>query len=87
MKISVVTVCRNSEATLRDAIDSVARQRRDGFEIEHIVVDGGSTDGTLDILKSSNAKWISESDRGTYDAMNKGIAKFESKNAKERSTK
>ena len=74
MKISVVTVCRNSEATLRDAIDSVARQRRDGFEIEHIVVDGGSTDGTLDILKSSNVKWISESDRGTYDAMNKGIA-------------
>ena len=74
MKISVVTVCRNSASTLRDAIDSVARQRHDGFDIEHIVVDGASTDETAAILKShAGLKWISEPDRGTYDAMNKGI--------------
>ena len=74
MKISVVTVCWNSAATLRDAIDSVARQGREGFEVEHIVVDGGSTDGTVEILKScEGVRWVSEPDRGTYDAMNKGI--------------
>ena len=74
MKISVVTVCRNSSATLRDALESVARQKRDGFEVEHVVVDGASTDGTVDILKSCDGlRWISEPDRGTYDAMNKGI--------------
>ena len=74
MKISVVTVCWNSAATLRDAMDSVARQGREGFEVEHIVVDGGSTDGTVEILKScEGVRWVSEPDRGTYDAMNKGI--------------
>ena len=74
MRVSVVTVCRNSAATIRDAVDSVARQRRDGFEVEHIVVDGGSTDGTLDILKSCEGiRWVSGPDHGTYDAMNKGI--------------
>ena len=74
MKVSVVTVCRNSAATLRDAVDSVARQRREGFEVEHVVVDGGSTDGTVDMLKSlDGVRWVSEPDRGTYDAMNKGI--------------
>ena len=74
MKISVVTVCRNSSATLRDALESVARQRRDGFEVEHIVVDGGSADGTVEMLGSCDGlRWISEPDKGTYDAMNKGI--------------
>ncbi len=74
MKISVITVCRNSASTLPDAIDSIARQRRDDFEVEHIVVDGGSTDGTVDFLRSCEGViWVSEPDRGTYDAMNKGI--------------
>ena len=74
MRISVVTVCRNSCATLRDAIESVSRQRRDGFEVEHIVVDGGSTDGTVDVLKScAGVRWVSEPDRGTYDAMNNDV--------------
>lgn len=74
MKISVVTVCRNSSATLRDALDSVARQNRSRFEVEHIVVDGGSSDGTVELLKGrEGVRWVSEPDRGTYDAMNKGI--------------
>lgn len=74
MKISVITACYNSAATLRDAIDSVARQRGAGFEVEHIVVDGGSADGTVEMLKAcSGIRWRSEPDRGTYDAMNKGI--------------
>ena len=74
MKISVVTVCHNSSSTLPDAIESVARQRRGGFEVEHVVVDGGSTDGTVELLESRQVtKWVSERDEGTYDAMNKGI--------------
>ena len=74
MKISIVTACYNSAGTLRDAIESVARQRRDGFEVEHIVVDGASDDGTAAVLEASpGVRWVSEPDHGTYDAMNKGI--------------
>jgi glycosyltransferase involved in cell wall biosynthesis len=75
MKISIITVCFNAEATLADTLDSVAAQSH--HDIEHIVVDGGSTDGTVKMLESgrgSVTKWISERDRGIYDAMNKGIA-------------
>lgn len=75
MKISVVTVCFNGEATLYDAIQSVAGQ--DHQEHEHIVVDGASTDGTRDILSRNRhllASVVSEPDRGIYDAMNKGVA-------------
>lgn len=73
MKISVVTVTYNSASTLKDTIESVKRQ--DHPDIEHILVDGGSTDGTVDIIKSNPhiTKWISEKDRGLYDAINKGI--------------
>ena len=92
MKISVITVCRNASRTIADAIESVSVQQveKSGgqrIEIEHIVVDGGSTDGTVEIIKQfaeraahgdmSNAgrcfRWMSETDRGLYDAMNKGI--------------
>ena len=84
MKISIITVCYNSAATIRDALASVAAQRRgEGLEIEHVVVDGGSTDGTVDIIKafqtsqtsqtSQTFSWLSEPDEGMYDAMNKGI--------------
>ncbi len=73
--ISVITVVFNGAETLRDTIESVAMQ---GYEnVEHIVLDGGSTDGTVEILQEYNhqlAYWRSEKDSGIYDAMNKGIA-------------
>ena len=71
--ISIVTVTYNSEATLSDTLGSVRSQTfRD---LEHIVVDGGSTDKTLELLKAAgdSVRWISEPDKGIYDAMNKGI--------------
>lgn len=74
MKISIITITYNSEDTLEDTIKSVISQ---GYEdLEYIIVDGGSTDGTLDIIKKyekSITKWISEPDRGISDAFNKGI--------------
>ncbi|MEO0471345.1 MAG: glycosyltransferase family 2 protein [Bacteroidota bacterium] len=74
MKISIITVCFNAAATIRDAIESVLQQ--DFPEIEYIVIDGQSTDGTLDILAEYDDQIthvISEPDEGLYDAMNKGI--------------
>ena len=75
MKVSLITVTYNSEVYLQDCINSVVQQQY--ADIEHIVIDGGSTDGTLEIIKKYDnhiAKWISEKDRGMYDAINKGIA-------------
>lgn len=71
--ISVITVCWNSEATIEDTLRSVAGQTYPS--IEHIVVDGGSSDGTMRIVERFPhvAKAVSEPDRGIYDAMNKGI--------------
>lgn len=74
MKVSIITVCFNSVSTIRDAIRSVISQSY--HDIEYIVVDGGSTDGTLDIIQAHSSfisHWISEPDNGTYDAMNKGV--------------
>ena len=87
MKISLITACYNSAGTLRTAIESVLSQR--GVDVEYIVVDGGSKDGTVDIIKEFEVrslewrsggvgntfefKWLSERDRGMYDAINKGI--------------
>lgn len=74
MKISVITVCYNSVNTIEKAIKSVVSQ--DYSDKEYIVVDGGSTDGTIDIIKKYDKninKWISEPDKGIFDAMNKGI--------------
>lgn len=77
MTFSIITVTYNSEATLRDTISSVLKQQYP--DIEYIVVDGASTDGTIDIVKefepkfNGRLKWISERDSGLYHAMNKGI--------------
>lgn len=75
MKVSVITVCYNRKATIEQSIKSVLDQ--DYPNIEYIVVDGNSSDGTQDIIESYSdkiAKYISESDKGMYDAINKGLA-------------
>jgi glycosyltransferase involved in cell wall biosynthesis len=73
MKISIITVSFNSAATIRQTIESVLAQ--DYPALEYIVVDGASKDGTVEILKSFGDKirFISEPDKGIYDAMNKGL--------------
>lgn len=80
MKISVVTVSYNSEKTIRETLETVMSQTHD--EIEYIIIDGNSTDKTIEILKelepqfndaNIDFKWISEKDNGIYDAINKGI--------------
>lgn len=87
MKLTVITACYNNATTIRAAMESVFAQK--DVDVEYIVVDGGSTDGSADLIRdfclqqsdrqangSSNFtfKWLSESDRGMYDALNKGIA-------------
>ena len=73
MKISIITVCHNAEDTISDTIESVLSQ--DYKDVEYIIVDGKSTDRTLEIIQSikNGIKLISEKDQGIYDAMNKGI--------------
>lgn len=74
LKISVVTVCYNAVDTLEETMLSVLNQTYPN--VEYIVIDGGSTDGTVDIIKKYAdrlAYWVSEPDKGIYDAMNKGI--------------
>ena len=92
MKISIITVCRNSVGTIADALASVAKQQTqvkvegvgvEEVEVEHIVVDGESSDGTVEEVKRNSEKvkskerftfkWVSAKDRGMYDALNKGI--------------
>ena len=78
MRVSIITATWNSASTLKDTIESVLSQTYDN--IEHIIVDGNSTDLTISIVKSyepmyeGRLKYISEPDNGIYDAMNKGIA-------------
>ena len=81
MKVTLITACYNSAGTIRTAIESVLEQK--GVDVEYIVVDGGSKDGTVEVIEEFSRKdrkegfefkWISERDRGMYDAINKGIA-------------
>jgi glycosyltransferase involved in cell wall biosynthesis len=74
MKISIITVVWNNKKTIKDAINSVLHQTYKN--IEYIIIDGVSTDGTIEIIKSYGdkiTKFVSEPDKGLYDAMNKGI--------------
>lgn len=75
LRISVVTITRNSREFVKDTIESVLGQ---GYgNVEYIVIDGGSTDGTVDIIKSYESqitKWVSERDEGIADAFNKGLS-------------
>lgn len=75
MKISVITVAYNSAKTIADTLDAVAVQTH--TDIEHLVIDGASKDGTVEIVRSHanpQIRLISEPDKGIYDAMNKGLA-------------
>ncbi len=73
--VSIITPVLNRRAFIRQCLMSVAKQTHP--RIEHIVIDGGSTDGTLDVLRSFQRthpiKWISGPDEGMYDAINKGM--------------
>ena len=74
MKVSIITVVKNNVSTIKHAIESVLGQTYNN--IEYIVIDGDSTDGTYDIVEKYNDKinkFISEKDNGLYDAMNKGL--------------
>ena len=83
MKVTLITACYNSAATIRTCFDSVLSQQ--GVEVEYIVVDGGSKDDTVGAVKDFDRKvresglqnfsfkWLSERDQGMYDAINKGI--------------
>jgi len=78
MRISVITPCLNSVAYLAETLASVARQ--DWHEIEHLILDGGSTDGSVDMIRAFAAghpavRWWSEPDNGIGDAMNRGAAR------------
>ncbi len=85
MKFSIITIVLNKADTVLDAMRSVVNQRLMNFEIEYIVVDGASADGTVALIQDEENevkragkegftfKWISEPDRGLYDGINKGI--------------
>ena len=75
MTLSIITVCYNSEKTIKKTIESVLCQKYK--DIEYIIVDGGSTDNTINIIRGYGnriSKFISEKDNGIYDAINKGIS-------------
>jgi glycosyltransferase len=74
VKVSVITACRNCRDTISEALESVLSQTH--HDVELVVIDGGSTDGTVEILRRYEdrlAVLVSEPDNGIYDALNKGI--------------
>lgn len=77
--VTIVTVTYNAANWLERCVESVHKQKREGFEIEHLIIDGFSTDGTVEILQSLKrvgkiSHFVSEKDSGVYDAMNKGLS-------------
>ncbi len=77
-KLSIITVNYNNEAGLKKTVDSVQQQTFSDYE--YIIIDGGSNDGSRELIEACSHKlqyWISERDKGVYDAMNKGIVKAE----------
>ena len=77
MKISIITITYNSAKTVQRALESVQSQTYK--DIEHVIVDGASTDGTKQLIEAyakqhNNVRWVSEKDKGIYNALNKGIA-------------
>jgi glycosyltransferase involved in cell wall biosynthesis len=73
--ISIITVVRNGAASISETLESVRAQC--DADVEHVIVDGASSDGTVEIIKAfqrDRLRWISEPDQGIYDAMNKGIS-------------
>ena len=75
-KISIITVCLNSEKTILRCMNSVINQKYPKNKIEYILIDGGSTDKTVEIIKKKENKikyWHSKKDKGIYDAMNIGL--------------
>ena len=76
LKVSIITVVLNNVQHIENCINSVLNQTYGN--IEYIIIDGGSTDGTIDLIKKYEkqiSRWVSEPDRGIYDAMNKGLVK------------
>ena len=82
MKLSIITINYNDATGLAKTLKSAADQHiPDGFELEHIIVDGGSTDGSVEVIRDYatvhhtlyTIRWVSEKDKGVYNAMNKGI--------------
>lgn len=76
MKLSIITINYNDAKGLAKTLKSVADQHiSDGFELEHIIIDGGSTDNSVEVIKQYPhvSRWVSEKDKGIYDAMDKGI--------------
>ena len=76
MQLSIITINYNNKSGLKQTVESVLSQSFTDFE--YIVIDGGSTDGSVDIIKNNSGEidyWVSENDFGIYDALNKGIGK------------
>lgn len=74
MKVSIITAVYNNSESIQDSINSVNGQTY--TDIEHIIIDGGSSDGTIDIIEKNRTKssiFVSEPDNGIYDALNKGV--------------
>lgn len=80
--LSIITVCKNSEATISNTLESIICLKKNEVDLNHIIIDGLSTDNTLNIINSYRERYaslhinlilISEEDKGIYDAMNKGI--------------